>query len=141
MFKKEFTERSKGLLKNKETRNLQQLLLTQMKGLKQEELGQLFSGKAQVSQSRFGSKDVLYSTADGPIAFDIDGRNDLFPTIFFLSLFPTAIRVVEIHSMVSEYLMNGADLMMPGVLSMEGMCMCTVHVTRIPVHHLMIRRF
>jgi predicted ribosome-associated RNA-binding protein Tma20 len=121
MFKKEFSERSKGLLKNKEVRNLQQQLLSQFKGLNAADLGTLFSGKAQISQSRFGSKDVLYSNAEGPIAFDVDGRNDLLPTVFFLSWFPTAVRVIEIHSMVSEYLLNGADLMMPGVLSMEGL--------------------
>ena len=68
-----------------------------------------------------GTKDVLYSISDNePLAVDLNSKNELLPTLFFLSKFPTAVRQFVVHSPVSEYVLNGADLMMPGVCTAEG---------------------
>lgn len=44
-----------------------------------------------------------------------DKNSKLFPTIAFLSHFPDCMKTFIIYSPVSEYLMKGADLMMPGL--------------------------
>lgn len=44
-----------------------------------------------------------------------DKDSKLFPTIAFLSHFPECMKTFVIYSPVSEYLMKGADLMMPGL--------------------------
>lgn len=124
MFKKDVTERSRSLLKNKETRAFKQSLIDQFRGLDTDILTALFSTKTQqVYSGKIGSgtKDVLYSTGDhGPIAVDLNLKNELIPTLYFLSIFPKAVRQFVIHSPVSEYVLNGADLMLPGVCSMKG---------------------
>ena len=84
----------------------------------------LFSSKSQqVYMGKIGSgtKDVLYSISDTePIAVDLNSKNKLLPTLYFLSKFPTALRQFVVHSPVSEFVLKGADLMMPGVCTAEG---------------------
>jgi translation initiation factor 2D len=129
MFKKEpVQERSKSLLKNKDIRAFRQSLLAAFprlandKGVDANPLADApFLDKSQVSTSKLGSHGVLYSCPEGPIAFeprdgDVPG---IVPSLYFLSCYPRALRRVEIHSPVSEYILNGADLMLPGVVSYE----------------------
>lgn len=131
MFKKEpVQERSKSLLKNKDIRTFRQALISAFPRLSggsdaTKDANPLadapFLDKSQVSSSKLGSHGVLYSSPEGPIAFeprdgDIPG---IVPSLYFLSLYPHALRRIEIHSPVSEYILNGADLMLPGVVSYE----------------------
>lgn len=147
LFRKDFNERSRTLLKNKDTRAFKQSLVDQFRGLdagvtillsdmrsdyqlthrlfiSSDSLGILFSTKSQqVYMGKIGSgtKDVLYSIGDNePIAVDMNSKNELLPTLYFLSKFPMALRQLVVHSPVSEYVLNGADLMMPGVCTTEG---------------------
>jgi len=87
-------------------------------------LTSIFATKSQqVYMGKIGSgtKDVLYSISDNePLAVDLNSKNELLPTLYFLSKFPTAIRQFVVHSPVSEYVLNGADLMMPGVCTAAG---------------------
>jgi len=59
------------------------------------------------SKSTAGTSKVTGSSGDKD--------NKLFPTIAFLSHFPDCMKTFIIYSPVSEYLMKGADLMMPGL--------------------------
>ncbi len=122
MFKKEVNERSRALLKNKETRSFKQSLLDKFPKLQADDLSIILNSKAQVFVGKIGAgtKDVLYSTADGPLVIDLNSSGDFVPTLFFLSICPNAVRCFEIFSPVSSYLLNGADLMMPGVCNMAG---------------------
>jgi predicted ribosome-associated RNA-binding protein Tma20 len=52
--------------------------------------------------------------------YDLDGRNNIFPTLYFLWKFPTAINCFIIHEPVSEFVMKGADLMLPGLATLSG---------------------
>lgn len=87
-------------------------------------LSDLFSSKSQqVYMGKIGSgtKDVLYSISETePIVIDLNSKNELLPTLYFLSKFPRALRQFVVHSPVSEFVLKGADLMMPGVCTAEG---------------------
>jgi translation initiation factor 2D len=124
MFKKEINERSKTLLKNKESRAFKQNLIDQFRDVDADSLSNLFATKSQqvyVGKIGNGTKDVLYSISDNePLAIDLNSKNQLLPTLYFLSKFPTALRQFVIHSPVSEYVLKGADLMMPGVCAASG---------------------
>ena len=50
-----------------------------------------------------------------PAIVDASGKLDIFPTIFYLWIDPTLLPIVETNVGVSSYIMNGADLMWPGV--------------------------
>eukprot|EP00798_Chlamydomonas_sp_ICE-L_P017426 gene17427-23728_t len=50
-----------------------------------------------------------------PIIVDSSGKGDLFPTIFALWRAPNMLPKVNVkHPFVTQYLVNGADLMLPG---------------------------
>jgi predicted ribosome-associated RNA-binding protein Tma20 len=52
--------------------------------------------------------------------FDKDDRNQLFPTVFMLWKLPTMMRQILIPGQVSGFVLNGADLMLPGVSLLTG---------------------
>ena len=124
MFKKEFNEKSRTLLKNKERRAFKQCLIDQFRDIDVNSLSEIFATKSQqvyVGKIGSGTKDVLYSISENePIAVDLNSKNELLPSLYFLSKFPTALRQFIIHSPVSEYVLKGADLMMPGVCTSDG---------------------
>ena len=56
-------------------------------------------------------------TEQVPVFVDGNGKGAVFPTVFLLWKVPEAVETVVVGSPVSAYLMNGADLMWPGVCS------------------------
>lgn len=122
MFKKDkdMAERSKTLLKNKEIRSLTAEVLKQYPRLNEESLGELLFKKANVSMVKLSSRSILYFIDGTPFFFDKEGRNQIYPTIFFCWRFPDVMRTYVVHSPVSEYILNGADLMLPGLATSQG---------------------
>ncbi len=141
-------ERSNTLLKNKEIRNLKQSVLKNFGintdeqaafkyGFSEEDLSLLIPNKGNVSVKKLISKTLIYCCDDVPLFIDLNDRNDLCPTLFSLWAFRDnystcftqsdfdsskirdKIRTVVIHPPVSEYLLNGADLMIPGLISLD----------------------
>ena len=125
MFKKDINERSRTLLKNKESRGFRQKLLEQFRGVSEESIANIFATKSQqvyVGKIGAGTKDVLYSLSEHePLVVDLNSKNELLPTLYFLSKCPQALRQFVIHSPVSEFVLKGADLMLPGVYTANGM--------------------
>jgi predicted RNA-binding protein (TIGR00451 family) len=123
MFKKDrdLAERNKCLLKNKEVRTLKADVLKQFPSLSEEDINGFIPNKAQIEQTKLVSRTVLYSLESRIIFFDLHGRNDLYPTLFTLFRFPGCMRTFSIFSPVSEFVLRGADLMLPGVHSVVGL--------------------
>ncbi|CAN0141699.1 unnamed protein product, partial [Ectocarpus sp. 4 AP-2014] len=49
-----------------------------------------------------------------PLFFDSDGRNNLFPTVYALWRPGRCCPLLLVHPPVSKFLLNGADVMLPG---------------------------
>ena len=116
MFKKEkdLTERSQQLLKNKEIRTLRADCLKQFPSITEDEVASIIPNKAQVSVTKLANKTLLYSVDSVVYFFDLNGRNNLYPTIAALSKLPHMTKSLIIHSQVSRFMLKGADLMLPG---------------------------
>lgn len=117
MFKKDkdLTERSRSLLKNKEIRSLKAEILLQFPRLSEDQISEIIAKKSNLSQTKLASRTIVYSVDDVPFFFDKEGRNNLYPTVFTLWRFPEAMRTYVVHAPVSEFVLNGADLMLPGL--------------------------
>jgi translation initiation factor 2D len=122
MFKKEkdLVQRSTTLLKNKEIKNLSCEILKQCTSLTETDTSEFFNKKVTVSVMKLASRTLIYSVNDIPMFYDKEGRNDLYPTIFFLWRFPHTLRNIIIHSPVSDFILNGADLMLPGLATIKS---------------------
>jgi translation initiation factor 2D len=125
MFKKEqdLAERCRTCLKNKETKKLKTDILAQFPLLEESQLAILF-GKNNVTHAKLASRTIIYLVDDIPLFFDHSGRNNLFPTIFTLWLFPNILRNYIIYAPVSSFIIKGADLMLPGLATYTGLEGC-----------------
>lgn len=117
MFKKErdLAERSKTLLKNKEVRSLKTDILKKFPNVTEEELTAFIPNKADITVTKLANKTLLYSINGVTFMFDIESRNNLCPALPFMWRFPNALPAFVIHSPVSEFVLRGADLMVPGI--------------------------
>lgn len=90
MFKKDrdLTERSKTLLKNKEVRNLRSELVKQFPSVSEDEISTIITNKAQVTTTKLASKTILYSIDKVVYFFDLNARNNLYPTVHALWSLP-----------------------------------------------------
>lgn len=95
-------------------------VLKQFQSLTENEINEFFNKKASVTVIKLASRSLIYTVNDIPLLFDKEGRNDLYPTVFFLWRFPHALRNIIIHSPVSDFILNGADLMLPGLASIKS---------------------
>lgn len=123
MFKKErdLAERSKTLLKNKEVRTLRSNILKEFPQVNDDQLNSMITNKAAVTVTKLANKTLLYSIDDIVYFFDLNGRNNLYPTLHFLWYCPNCLTTFIIHSPVSDFLMRGADLMIPGLATNFGL--------------------
>jgi predicted RNA-binding protein (TIGR00451 family) len=124
MFKKpeDVAERGKTQLKKKAVNQLKGDLQTQLGHVKESDLSELMGSKSSVvEQCKLMSRSVLYYVDGIPQLLDEGGRNKLMPTLQFLWKFPTSVRCFLIHSQVSSFILNGANLMLPGVATLNGL--------------------
>eukprot|EP00440_Ansanella_granifera_P000571 gb/GFBE01000618.1/.p1 GENE.gb/GFBE01000618.1/~~gb/GFBE01000618.1/.p1 ORF type:complete len:578 (+),score=174.22 gb/GFBE01000618.1/:1-1734(+) len=116
MFKKGYAAQGQNLLSKKDLKGLKGQLCELFPGLDEKTVdGLLPEGQAKVS--KLDNRCLLYSNGDGPpLFFDAEGRGELYPTLHTLWLHPHAMSELTIHPPVSKFVLNGADLMLPGVL-------------------------
>lgn len=69
---------------------------------------------------QLASRTLLYFVENVPMLFDKDDRNQLYPTVFLLWRLPKMMRQILIPTQVSGFVLNGADLMLPGVSLLTG---------------------
>lgn len=121
MFKKEadLLGRSKSKIQNKDVKKLRTDIAKSCR-LSEEELNEFFNKKESVTQAKLANRTIIYEVNDIPMFYDKEGRGNFYPTIFLLWRFPNAVRNVIVHSPVSEFILNGADLMLPGVAYLKS---------------------
>ena len=78
-------------------------------------------GKEQFTRIYLATKIIVYSVGDIPYFIDVEGRNNIVPTVQCLWRLPKLLRTFVIHAPVSEFVMNGADLMLPGLATVDGL--------------------
>lgn len=107
---------AQNLLSKKDLKNLKGHILDQYPGIEDAQLDQLLP-EGSVKVFKLDNRCLLYSNGDETTAFfDAEGRGDLFPTLNTLWQFPYMMQEVTIYAPVSKYVLNGADLMLPGVI-------------------------
>ena len=121
MFKKEsdLFGRSKSKIQNKDIKKLRVDIIKSCH-LSEDEINDFFNKKESVTQVKLANRSIIYEVNDIPMFYDKEGRGDFYPTIFLLWKCPTALRNVIIHSPVSEFILNGADLMLPGIAYLKS---------------------
>jgi predicted ribosome-associated RNA-binding protein Tma20 len=125
MFRKEkdIVERSQTLMKNKEIKQFKDELIKQFPYFKEhnEDLNELLPNKCALSCTKLANRTLLYSLEGNVLFFDIEGRNNLFPTIATLGKFPDLLITFYTWGPVSRYILNGADFMIPGIATPQGL--------------------
>jgi len=136
MFKKPFKAQSCHLLKNSEARKLLSVLNEIFPNTSLEELNEkLVSSKEKIQKIKISDSHVIFyqkqpSTKSGsdsegmqmggnPLVIDIDGRGNLFPTVYALMKIPCMLSSFVIDPRVFQFIEGGADLMLPGVIFPE----------------------
>ena len=109
-------QRSRTLIKNKEQRKIRADILLSLPRLTEEQIGDLLPSKSQVTMTKLANRSILYSVDGIPLFLDVLGRNTFVPTVYTLWRYPSIVRTFVVHSPVSEYVLRGADLMLPGVV-------------------------
>lgn len=116
MFKKPFVAQGQNLLSKKDLKALKTEALEAFPGLDEQTLDDLLP-EGQVKVVKLDTRTLLYASGDAPPAFfDVEGRGELFPTLHTLWQYPNMMLELTIHGPVSKFVLNGADLMLPGVL-------------------------
>lgn len=123
MFRKErdLTERSRTLLKNKETRSLKAEIAKQFTSVSEDDLNLLLPNKVNLTCIKLADRTILYAVDDVVLFFDVKGRNNLFPSCVALWKLPHLLKSMITHGPVSRNLIRGADLMVPGVIQRDSL--------------------
>mmetsp|Transcript_2353 Transcript_2353/g.4405 ORF Transcript_2353/g.4405 Transcript_2353/m.4405 type:complete len:581 (-) Transcript_2353:30-1772(-) len=105
-----------NLLSKKDLKALKSQLCDQYPGIEEQNIDQLLP-EGQVKVLKLDNRCLLYVASDAPPCFfDAEGRGELYPTLTTLWQHPNMMMELTIHPQVSKFVLNGADLMLPGVL-------------------------
>ena len=121
-FKKasDVAERNRSQLRKKEINKLRSDIVSLFR-VTDEEISTLFNSKSNTESAKLMNKSILYYVDGIPYMLDEGGRNKLIPTLQFMWKFPSSLRTFLIHSQVSKFVLNGADLMLPGVAVIDNL--------------------
>ena len=129
MFKKDkdLEQRTSNIIKNKDFKKLKLDILKQFpfdettgRGVTEDNLTNIFPSKCSITCTKLTSRTLLYSIDLIPYFIDLNGRCDLYPTVFALWKIPVMLPQVVIHSPVSTFVLRGADLMAPGIYKLDN---------------------
>lgn len=125
MFRKphDVSASARSLQRSKETKDLHEAMARLFAGAAGAKavLDASLPQKGVESAKLNGSKTVAYSAVSDhvPLIIDLNPKSplaSLLPTVYLLWRCPDLLPVVIVHSPVSSYILNGADLMLPGVI-------------------------
>ncbi|EEY53554.1 ligatin, putative [Phytophthora infestans T30-4] len=124
MFAKPAKVSGNVLLKNKDAKKLRRDVAVCFKGTcdgpDDVNLKQLLASKASVKKMSFQapSRVVVYASEETkePLIFDTSGKGDLCFSVYALWRFPALLPPLVVHAPVSEFVLRGADVMLPGVV-------------------------
>ncbi|CAI5722896.1 unnamed protein product [Peronospora destructor] len=110
------------LLKKKDAkklhRDVSERFRSTIDGSDDSKLKQLFVSKVPVKKISFqaSSRVVVYAIDKDPIVFDMTGAGALCFTVYALWTEPGLLPALTVHAPVSEFVLRGADVMLPGVV-------------------------
>ncbi|KAG6612595.1 putative ligatin [Phytophthora cinnamomi] len=124
MFAKPAKVSGNVLLKNKDAKKLRRDVADCFKGScdgpDDPNLKELLASKAAVKKISFQapSRVVVYAAEETkePLIFDVSGKGDLCFTVYALWRAPALLPPLVVHAPVSEFVLRGADVMLPGVV-------------------------
>jgi len=117
MFKKDFNIQGQNLLSKKDLKNLKAQVLDQYPAIEEKVLEEVLLTSEQVKVEKLDNRSLIYHVGDEPpIFFDAEGRGEIYPTLYTLWKLPYIMPELTIHPPVSKFVLNGADLMLPGVI-------------------------
>lgn len=124
MFAKPAKVSGNVLLKNKDAKKLRRDVADRFKvtcdGPDDPNLKQLLASKAAVKKMSFQapSRVVVYAAEESkePLVFDMTGKGDLCFSVYALWRAPALLPALMVHAPVSEFVLRGADVMLPGVV-------------------------
>ncbi|CAH0562457.1 unnamed protein product [Brassicogethes aeneus] len=119
MFKKPFKVKSNTQVKGSERKLFKELVLKSFPVLTEEEFNDFLPKKEVLNtvkvQTWEGEVVQVYTVQKVPMIFDV--RGVCYPTVYFLWKFPKLLYAFTTHSQVTNFILQGADLMLPGVTS------------------------
>ena len=94
MFKKEnqLEERSRSKIQSKDIKKLRIDILKQFQNISEEELNEIINKKVDVVLWKLANRTNIYLVNDIPMLIDKEGRNILYPTVYWLWKFPFSLR-------------------------------------------------
>lgn len=118
LFKRAIPLGSKNLLGNKDRKKLRSVIVKSFPTCSESQVDTLLLKDDDTLVMKVqGSKTVIYFSLGEPMFFDLDGTGELIPSIYALTRIPQLLPCFLIHESVSRFILGGADLMVPGVLS------------------------
>lgn len=116
MFKKSFVVQAQNLLSKKDLKALRTTLTQEYPSLDDKALDALLPD-GQVKVLKLDNRCLLYQAGEAPPCFfDVEGRGEVYPCMTTLWQHPFMMQELTIHPPVSKFVLNGADLMLPGVI-------------------------
>lgn len=113
MFKNKLVVKNKNFLGSKDRKKLISNIKSALNVENEEELEELLNKDDTVICKVPNTKNTLYISKEVPVFFCVN--NTIVPTIYTLWKLPNLIPCFVIYPPASEYLLRGADLMIPGI--------------------------
>uniref|UniRef100_A0A0K6S7S8 SUI1 domain-containing protein n=1 Tax=Chromera velia CCMP2878 TaxID=1169474 RepID=A0A0K6S7S8_9ALVE len=118
MFKKPLSLQAQNKLGKKDVKGLKTRLLSAFPHARPESLESVLSTSNMTMAKLSGSRHTLYFNGDDPVLLDLDG--EIVPTVYGLWRAPDLLPSFVVHPPVSKFVLNGADLMLPGCVRPFG---------------------
>jgi len=123
---KPFRVKSNTQLKGSDKKKLKAQIKAAIPKFTDDDLNTLLPTKEEIISSKvytFGGDNViLYIYKRDTVFFQIEKENQFFPTVYTLWKFPKVLPVLTTQVPVMSRLLNGADLMLPGVIVDDSKC-------------------
>jgi len=124
LFGKPFRVKSNTQLKGSDKKKLKAQILSKFSTLTEDDINSLLPTKEEIILSKIytygGDSVILYLYKRDAVFFQLEKHNEFYPTVYTMWRFPKIVPVFTTHVPVLSKLMNGADLMLPGVIIDES---------------------
>lgn len=121
MFAKPQKVSGSSLLKNKDAKKLRKDVAAALSAtVEAAQVEELLPSKTTIKKMSFQapSRTVIYASEDTkePLILDASGKGDYCFTVYALWRVASLLPVLTVHAPVSEFVLRGADVMLPGVV-------------------------
>ncbi|KAH9605225.1 hypothetical protein KSS87_012850 [Heliosperma pusillum] len=118
MFKKAVEAKALQRLSGADKKKLRRNVKDKFRLASDADIDSLLPPKAEISVAKFPNRILVYGVEGGfPVFFDTDGRgSEIYPTVYALWSAPDLLPAFTLKGgEVSRFVINGADLMFPGI--------------------------